>query len=63
MGDHLGNQKKIREAMVVRPGQSGQYYDAVIAGLLHLVSNRKWEQTNEDASRRMPRTARATPNE
>ena len=38
MGDHLGNQKQIREAMVVRPGQSGQYYGAVVAGLLQVVS-------------------------
>ena len=38
MGDHLGNQKQIREAMVVRPGHSGQYYGAVVAGLLQLVS-------------------------
>ena len=40
MGDHLGNQKQIREAMVVRPGQSGQYYDAVVAGLLQILTFR-----------------------
>ena len=37
MGDHLGNQKQIREAMVVRPGQSGQYYGAVVAGLFQKI--------------------------